>query len=559
MPWQFEDELQQQSNSAGNGWVFEDELQQPEESTAKSTLRSAAQVPLGYAAKYTFPADIASLATQGATRGAFEEGEAMEDARRLSPQDFHPQITEEEKQKYIGQVAENFPTQRNLERIIEEKTGLPLQSKTGLQKSLRLGGEAAGFTTGKPLEKALRGVAAPAISKTLQESQLNAPEEVADLAGLVASGTPIPSLRKAEKIVPKFSSGLSKPAAVESKIAKYGKIPKEVKEATIKGLNEEAAKISEKILEKERPIIRQINEGKDLDSEFQQGFSALRQSAKKYNPELNINPVSSLMEKTRVDLGGLPNPSKQTRKILKEAEAFSRNPPITLYDNLRNFRDLSKKQNEIYEKAHIFGKQKEYADFISNYKKSITQAIEESFPKDAEWVKQFKELNQNYSEYLNTKKAQSILSPILGKEPTVSQLEKYVKDPKIRKNLSMSLGQKGSDEIVQLVGDLTKARESISKIPVKEIDMLEKSLPYGYILSDFIPVFGKALKIPIYAKAAKGAAQSMIGSYLVNPKSRKAYSLVIKEFNNRNSEAFGKAVRALIKIQQEESPIEPHD
>lgn len=524
-------------------YTFEGYQAPEEESTGKSIARAAIQAPLGYAQKFTFPADLASLAAQGATREALGESEAMQDARALYPENNFPApLTEEQKQGHLQDLSQNFPTQTNIERMVEEKTGLPLQPKNEIQKSLRLGGEAAGFRGGNIKEKIGAAIAAPAISQTAQA--MGAPEEIANLGGLVGSGLSIPKISRTKLPTEKLPSGLEKPTALENKYSKYGKISKEVQEKTIKNLDEEAKKLSAKVLERERPLVKKINEGVDLDKEFQEGFTSLRQTAKKYNPELNVKPVSELMEKTRVDVLGLPNPSTQTRKIIKDIEAFEKNPPITLYDNLRNFRNLSEKQSEIYEKSFLHGKQKKYADFISDYKKSITKSMEETLPKDSEWMKSFKDLNKDYSEYLNTKKAQAILEPIFGKEITAAKLEKAATDIPFQKKLSFALGEKGAQDISQIAKDLKLARESISSIPLKQIDLLEKSLPYGYILTDLIP-YGQLFKLPYYAKAAKSGAQHLLGLYLTKPKSRAAYSIVLKEFKNGNPQAFGKAVKAL--------------
>ncbi len=546
MPWILEEDYEPQTKDS-NHWILEEEAP---ESTGKSVARAVTQAPLGYAQRFTFPADLLSLATQGAAKEALDESEAMQDARALFPNNNFPApLTEEQKQEHLQRLSEKFPTQSNLERLIEEKTGLPLQPKSSLEKALRLGGEAAGFRGGNLKEKAASAVAAPVISQTAQAAGV--PEEIANLTGLVGSGLPIPKISRTKLPIEKLPSGLEKPAALESKYSKYGKISKDVQEKTIKNLDEEAKKLSSKVLERERPLVKKINEGVDLDKEFQEGFTNLRQTAKKYNPELNVSPVSQLMEKTRVDVLGLPNPSAQTKKIIKDIEAFERNPPISLYDNLRNFRNLSEKQSEIYEKSFLHGKQKKYADFISDYKKAITKSMEETLPKDSEWIKSFKDLNKDYSEYINTKKAQAILQPIFGKEITPAKLEKAASDVGFQKKLSLALGEKGAQDIAQIAKDLKAARESISSIPLKRIDLLEKSLPYGYILTDLIP-YGHLFKIPYYAKAAKSGSQHLLGLYLTKPKSRAAYSLVLKEFKNGNAQAFGKAVKDLDATLKEE-------
>jgi len=122
------------------------------ESRIKSATRAIAQPILGWAAKYTYPLDLLSLAATGESLGEFEElQERLPELQQKFPDMGVPSELDQEKFMEALQTAqETFPTQHNIESLIERTTGAPLSPKSTLDKMLRLRVMGAGFEPGLP-------------------------------------------------------------------------------------------------------------------------------------------------------------------------------------------------------------------------------------------------------------------------------------------------------------------------------------------------------------------------------------------------------------------------
>lgn len=167
------------------------ELPAPEESGLKSAARTALQVPLGIAKKS--PISYVPDIFKGLVN-ATAENELREFASE------HPDlgIDVNEALKTVHKQSEYLPTQDLLERVIEEKTGLPLQPKSKLDKALRLGSTAGTLRPGGAVAKGTAAVVAPSTSGILHA--MGVPEPLAEGAGLLASGlAPTPKVSTVTK------------------------------------------------------------------------------------------------------------------------------------------------------------------------------------------------------------------------------------------------------------------------------------------------------------------------------------------------------------------------
>lgn len=160
------------------------------ESNLKYAIRTALQAPLGFAKSITWPMDIVKLIGTTESQQELEDWETnLDTLKKTFPQMKFPEKIDREKFiQAIQSASEMVPTQENVERVIEEKTGIPLQPKTGLQKDIRLGGEAAGFKPGGIAQKA---IAAPvAASTSFGLKQIGIPEEYSEGIGILLSQVP---------------------------------------------------------------------------------------------------------------------------------------------------------------------------------------------------------------------------------------------------------------------------------------------------------------------------------------------------------------------------------
>jgi len=168
-----QNQLKQQDDDPFKGISFE-------EPWYKSYLRTAYQIPSGIAKAVTFPLDIIQM--MGVSEAT--DPENIDLLREIHLREGIP-FDEKEYISGVSEAAETFPTQANIERQIEEETGLPLTPKTQTQRLLSLAASAGKFSPGTLPQKIVAAGVAPAVSGGLQATGV--PEQIADIAGLVAS------------------------------------------------------------------------------------------------------------------------------------------------------------------------------------------------------------------------------------------------------------------------------------------------------------------------------------------------------------------------------------
>ncbi|MEK9713882.1 MAG: hypothetical protein VW258_15060, partial [Thalassolituus sp.] len=104
--------------------VFDALVPEDVDSTLQSWLRSAYQIPAGAAKKFTFPLDLVQMLSH------VGDPETLADLRHdaiLSGEEFNEEAFQKGFDEAAQLVDKYFPTQENLEKLIEEQTGLPLQ------------------------------------------------------------------------------------------------------------------------------------------------------------------------------------------------------------------------------------------------------------------------------------------------------------------------------------------------------------------------------------------------------------------------------------------------
>lgn len=169
---------------------YETSTKPPQESTGKKIARGAFQIPLGYTQKYTYPADIAEMGAKGAAMQAAQDLSESDWINKLSAEryghSFIPIDKQQVQEEATGAIGKYFPSQSNVERIIEESTGLPLTPQSDIDRYLRTSGMAAGFSGGSPLEMLKTAAAAGGI-QSLAEI-VGAPQWLSQLLALISGG-----------------------------------------------------------------------------------------------------------------------------------------------------------------------------------------------------------------------------------------------------------------------------------------------------------------------------------------------------------------------------------
>jgi hypothetical protein len=238
---------------------------------ANEAFRYAYQLPAGYlTGAYTYPANMLQMAGMGEALSDYEELEdRIPELQKKFPQapwgNFRgvDQFKEDYRQG-IQNASDYFPTQQNIERGIENLTGLGLTPQTRSQSLLRTGGEAAGFNTGSLLSKAISSVAVPTVKYGLEESGV--PEPLSDIlsfsidAGRGALTESWKNFNKTPTGVPKFLSERGTPKAMADLELSQKDLSKRISQISDESINK-----IEKSLEQSSPK-KDISEVKDFNT-----------------------------------------------------------------------------------------------------------------------------------------------------------------------------------------------------------------------------------------------------------------------------------------------------
>ena len=368
-------------------------------------------------------------------------------------------------------------------------------------------------------------------------------QSIAEAAGFAlpglakAGGKAVKSLVK--PVEEKLPSGLTKPRAAEAKFPKAAYISKERQGAVIDKLNEQAAELGQKSVEKHVPIVKQIEKGVDFESKFQKDFENVQQMAEKANPEINITPISELISQVRKKYSGIPKLHPEGKKVVEEMKAFGNRPQTSLKNLLKIYRSNNQKIKNIYETSKITGRQQEYVDFLVDMNKKITESFKKSLPEDSAWLKKFEQTNAEYRNFQNARKVVSQLKGLLSETPTRSEIERLAENKKVQDKLALSMGEEGSKEVIQIAKDLKTATQSLKKIPKTELTKFDAVFPLYFL----IPWVGKAFGA---VKAIK-AARYGYGWFLSTPSTRIAFEDALKALSNQDLNAYKKATTLLSK------------
>jgi hypothetical protein len=426
---------------------------------------------------------------------------------------------------------EKMPSQeKGAEQFIERAGELAPVVATGpeglVAKGLQLGG---GTLAGHLAEKAGFGKIGQGVSEAI---------------GMTGPGLAKAGFKAAKgaltRETEKLPSGLTKLKALEAKNPNRASLESVKQKEAIKKLNTESSGLTQKAVEKNIPIYKEIERGFDFPQHFEQRFGEIQKVAEKANPEIDITPISELLAKNREKYRGIPNLHADAVKVGKEIRGFSNRPQTGLRSLYRIYRSNNQKLKHIYETAFTGGKQKEYADFLVDMNKSIAKSFENTLPKESAWMKSFRDLNKEYSQVQATKKALSELKPLLGGNPSLERLERFANDERTFKKLSMSMGKSGATEIRQIATDLKQSRDAIKRIPVKDLSGFDKAFALAYLIPGLKFIAGAVTAF----KAVKGA-KYLYGMYLSTPARRRAYQESLRALISRDLPAYMKATAAL--------------
>jgi hypothetical protein len=480
----FLDQLQKNTgsdSSFSNENIFLNQIEgrrfpEKKEGFFKNLTRTALQPIAGYSKRYSWPLDILKLAAEGGSQDILSQLAENE-----------PELKDGIAEKARQKAMEYFPTQSLGEDILEERTGIPLRPKTKLQKSLRLGSEAASFRAGGAIAKGTAGITAPVVSKGLQT--IGIPEDISDVVGLLVSGA-VPEAQfskvtKTSGLPSRQFEKLKKPTKVSS--ARHAKINET--------LENDFRTISESILEK-HPNYKSIKSDPSYKENLNEGFQQVEKLAEQIPEVIPKKTVTSTMKsrlKKRFEkMKGIT--STESEESFK-SEFGSLLKKVQKGDNKFNARSLVeqfRKNNSDLAEYFEPGKSKAFntgkRDALLEYNRSIENVFEELYP-ESEFTNLFKEQNKRWSEF-------SDVDSIEGR------LEKIFKDGKINFNEAAKI--------------LDKSKSNIQR-PFKRI-MGEKGFKdFEALLKDFMSVKDPHSLLKKAESAGFGELASLAGHYLLHP------------------------------------------
>lgn len=442
---------------------------------------------------------------------------------------------------FLGPIPKKLG-ERTLEQVLPSEDS---SLERGIERAGRLAPTVA-FGPGRLAGKALQTAGGALAGQLAQEEGMGElGQGISELVGMGIPGGIQAGTRKIRQLATreaeKLPSGLTKLRALDTKSPQLGILSSHRQKKVLGKLDQETSKLTKGIIEKHLPLSQEIEKGVDFEKKFHKGFGNLQQIASKANPEIDITNISRFLRETREKYRGIPSLHPQGKKVIQEARIFSNKPETSLKNLYKIYRSNNQKIKDIYETSRITGKQKEYVDFLTDFNRNIVKSLERTLPQDSKWLNSFKNLNKEYGAYQGTLKSTNVLRPFIKGEITPGKLEMFANNPKIQKQLALSMGEQGANEITQLAQDLKASRMALKKIPKTKWHTWTVHFPLGY----FIPGLGKLT-------AGVNISRLAWGHFLSTSAKRKATSEALKAIQRNDLPSYIKATNILKKSLDEE-------
>jgi|SRR5271166_5133999 len=521
------------------GDIF-DTFQEKPESFRKSALRTAYQIPSGIAQAKTYPLDLLQMAGIGHAL----DPEEIEHLRKIHEREGIP-FDEEAYRGQVEQAGAYFPTQSNIERIIEEQTGAPLTAKTKLQKAAKLGSLVGKVTPGTALQKGTAGVGAPLISQTAQE--LGVPESLADVIGAgsaALAGAKIPGKLAVEKA--------KKPSGLTTRRFEKLEKPKEVSAKKIKSINEktenEFRDIASDIIEKSP--IEETYTALKADAGFKQQARESFKDVEKLSEQLpqkfsTVDIAKEIVNKALAKKGTGFTPSEYDQAHKKFIMDFLKKTPkqnVAAKDLVTQYRKNNEALAEIYEPGQSFAYNRAKRQALSDYNKAIASVIEKKFP-DSEFANLFSSTNKRWSQIMDAEAIDKFMDKLFDGKIRFEKGRQFFDKEGMTMPFKRALGEKGFENFQQLMKDLMST-EQASK-------MMKVATEKGF--GDLAKTAGAYILHPSIAKGkllygtSKSIYKKLYESLLDKPQLSIKWDKGLKEFKKGN---FSEAQTAFNEIQK---------
>jgi hypothetical protein len=492
--------------SKTSGDAFDAVMPFNKESKLRSFLRTVMQAPLGLAKRYTFPLDLMQMMGTGAAL----DPEEIDQIRKISLRAGIP-FDEEKYLQAVQNAQASFPTQGNVESLLEQQTGAPLKAQTGLQKVVNIGSTAAAFPQALS-QKATAAVTAPSVAAGLQA--MGIPEVVAETVGLGASGIAAAKTPAISRQVAK------KPSGIPEKQFESIRAKRQVSEKKLGQINEsiesDFKKIADELIQDSQAgiTVRKLEQDPMFKSKVGEKFQQVEKLSEQITDPISSDAFRNIVKSKVKEFKGI-TPSEYEKTFTDNIKTFSKNinqKNISASDLVAQYRKNNRSLSELYDPSKSYASNRAKKDSLIEYNQAIAEMIDSKYP-NTEFSKLFKEANQQWAAISDVEAIDKFFEKMFDGGIQFKQAKKFLDNKNISRPFERALGDnfpKFRDLMKDMIGS-EKTYNMLNLAKKKGFDDLFSSAA-GYVIH---PNLGKAR---LMMKISKSTYNSFMNSALQNPK-----------------------------------------
>lgn len=442
-----------------------------EESFGKNLARSLYQIPSGVAQGFTYPLDLLSMLGHADATDPVE----IDRIREISQREGLP--FDEEKYLQAAEASQKyFPTQSNIERVVEEQTGAPLTPKTGLQKGLKYASTIGKFVPGNVAQKAIVGGAVEGAKEGLESFNYlpeGGAEVVAPLFLGPASASQLPSLtigkaKKPSGLIERRFEGITSPTEVSP--SRMGKINSKV-ENDFRTITDQLIKSS--------PIeetFSAMKKDSSFKADIQELFPQVEELASQIPGTFSSKEVKTALAKKYQSQEGLGftkgEYDKSYNKFMKEFLKDTPNKNATARDLVEQYRKNNKELTGYFQSGQSPNFNRAKRDALLDYNRTIAELIEKKYP-NTEFSELFKYSNKKWTEIQDVEKINEFVDSLFDGKIKHSVASKFLENDRSNLSFKRALGEENYNKFKKLNKDLMSQEQAYKLLSVAK----EKGYP----------------------------------------------------------------------------------
>jgi len=491
-----------------------------EDSFWKSAARTALQIPQGLAEGTTYGITTGLLHLLG--MDVYDPVE-IDRLREISEREGIP-FDEEKYLQGANQALSLIPTISNLASAIEEKTGIPLEPKTKLQKFFRLSSLASkvapqpgGFRgTSAGFSRPVLGAGVGATSQLAQAAGV--PEPLADLASFgVLKG--LPTGTQPTQVLPiKRDTG---PSGLTKRGFENLTKPREVSQNKLVQINEKVGndfrKISDEIIQ--ASPVGETAQNLRNDPTFKQQSKELLNQAQEIADQMPQRFPSRFVKdelmsaSKKAKTGFIDNEyDRSFQKFMKEATDRIGKEDLSPSQLVQQYRKNNRDLSEYFEPGASKAFNRAKRDSLLEQNRAIASFMEKAFP-ESEFVNVFKEGNERWKKIMDIEVVDDFINGLFDEKINYKKGHLFFDDPNTERIFKRALG-KNYPQFESLMTDLLSSERGYNMLKkAKEQgfnDLFQAGV--GYIIHPEIGMAKAGLS------QAKGLYKFTLNSILDKPK-----------------------------------------